>query len=115
MRASDAVHSPSHRRIARLFASLLLLWTAADVCDYGLCPHHRDRLGGYARTAFRAGETEERPDVAGADDCFCCSHVVDVRTPFRIALTYQVAWTVLGDPHTRPDVPSVPLYHPPLA
>jgi hypothetical protein len=108
------VHSPSFRRIARLFASILLLWTAADVCDYGLCSRHRDPLGGFARTAYRAGGPEEESAVEAADDCFCCSHVVDVRTPFRVTLGHDVAWLVRDEPPGQLHLTAVPLYHPPL-
>jgi hypothetical protein len=94
---------------------VLLLWTAADVCDYGLCPHHREPLGGFAWTGFRAAGSDEEPAVDGPDDCFCCSHVVDVRAPYRITLPYEVAWVVSDESAGQPHLTSVPLYHPPLA
>jgi hypothetical protein len=112
---SRPVHSSPFRRIARLFASLLLLWTAVDVCDYGLCSHHRDPAGRYAQTAFRAGATAEESAPGPAGDCFCCSHLVDVRTRFRITLAYEVAWAVIDESAGEPHLTSAPWYHPPLA
>jgi hypothetical protein len=109
------VQSRFFRRIARLFAAVLLVWTAADVCDYGLCPHHREPVGGFAQTAFRAADAEGRAPVEGADDCFCCSRVVDVRSPFRITFAYEFAWTVSHESAGQPHLTSAPLYHPPLA
>ena len=108
------MHTRSFRRIARLFASVLLVWTAADVCDYGLCPHHREPLGGFAQTAVREGAAQTHAPTDVGDDCFCCSHVVDVRTPFRVTLGYALAWRVSDDHAGEPHVTSNPLYHPPL-
>jgi hypothetical protein len=107
------VRSRTFRRIARLFASVLLLWTAVDVCDYALCSEHRDPIGSYARAALRSGSGEESSADA-VDDCFCCSHLVDVRSPFRITLGCQFAWVVAHEPAGDPHLTSVPLYHPPL-
>jgi hypothetical protein len=107
------VHSASFRRVARLFAIVLLLWTAADVCDYGLCVHHRDPIGSFADTAFRAPASDP-DDRAGSDDCFCCSHVVDVRLPFRMCVAHAVARVVADDVPAQPHLRSVPLYHPPI-
>ena len=109
------MHSASFRRIARVFALLLLVWTAADVCDYGLCAHHRDPLGSYALAALRPDDCRAEPEVALVDDCFCCSRLVDVRTPFQMTLEYDVAWVVADNSTGEPHLTSVPLYHPPLA
>ncbi len=107
------MHSRTFRRLARLFAVILLAWTAADLCDYQLCAHHREPLGAWSETRLRAAPTDSQAPADG-DDCFCCSHFVDVRTPFRIALGYEVAWFVGDQPVGEPHVAAIPLYHPPI-
>lgn len=106
--------SPSFRRTARLFAVVLLLWTAIDLFDFGVCVQHHGRIGAFDAAAWRApndlGTAEE-----GAEDCFCCSHVVDVRVPYHIALAYTVAWVLVEEPASRPALTPPALYHPPLA
>lgn len=97
-----------------MFAALLLVWTAVDLLDYGVCTHHHERVGGLVDTAFRAASGQEASPPHGFDDCFCCSHVVDVRIPFRITLEYAIVWTLedRGVFTPAPDAP--PLLHPPL-
>jgi hypothetical protein len=80
------VQSLAFRRTARVFAALLLLWTAADLFGYGLCAHGDERIGALADTGLRAPSSERGCPRGGFDDCFCCSHVVDVRVPFHITL-----------------------------
>ncbi len=109
------MHSQAFRRIARLFATALLLWTAADVCDYGLCSHHRDPINAFAQTALRESSPDGPSGENGPGDCFCCSHVVDVRTPFRIALGYEFVWGLPDESAGPPHLTPVPHYHPPLA
>ena len=51
----------------------------------------------------------------GPDDCFCCSHVVDVRTPFRLALSSEFVKGLHHDAAGPSHLTPVPLYPPPLA
>jgi hypothetical protein len=114
------------RRIGRTFAILLLAWTAADLCDYGLCEHSREPLGAaIPASGSDAARVKNRttnvpgngacPVPCGPDDCFCCSHFVDVQMPFHIALTYTTVWEVADTIAARPHFTAFPLYHPPLA
>jgi hypothetical protein len=118
------VTSARFRRIGRLFAVLLLAWTAADICDFGLCRHDREPIapavpagphGARTVTAW-APDTGAPSDAADlGEDCFCCSPYVDVQTRVAITVTYSFAWKVAFDLAARPDVAASRLYHPPLA
>ena len=118
------MRSARFRRAARLFAALLLAWTAVDLVPYGLCAHDREPLvpalptgaaGPLAVAARDAGRTPETPIDNGPDDCFCCCRVVDVNVPFHVSLTYAVVWAVPPDAVERPHLAPSQLYHPPLA
>jgi hypothetical protein len=109
------VRSPGFRRLARLFAALLLLWTAADLADYGLCVHTHGRIGMLPHEAFGVAEADVVHGSEAPDDCFCCSHVVDVRTPFCFDLAYAVAWQLDDPAGAPPDLRTTPLYPPPPA
>lgn len=106
--------SPAFRRAARLFAVVLLAWTAVDLLDFGVCVQHHGRIGSFTATEWRAPNEADTPDE-GCEDCFCCSHVVDVRTPYHIALAYTVAWVIADHDVSTPPLTPTPLYHPPLA
>lgn len=109
------MRSSRFRRFARLFAALLLLWTAADLADYGLCVHTHGRIGVLAQEALGPAQAGADHGRQAPEDCFCCSHVVDVRTPFRIDLAYEIAWQLHDVAVAAPDLGAAPLYHPPLA
>lgn len=111
------------RRIGRVFSALLLIWTAADVCDYSLCEHSRqpiamagssDNARQILDTVSASSQTDSTP-LCDCNDCFCCSRFVDVRVPFHMSLIYTAAWLVEDAGLSLPDLPPLPLYHPPLA
>lgn len=118
---SDAVRfsSPTFRRLARVVALMLLAWTAVDLTATRLCAADAVPMA----AAFESPEA--RPDggddpkpgrpapQSHIDDCFCCSHCVNVAmpepllavtadTPRRIASGVRIPF---DDGH--------PLYHPP--
>lgn len=99
----------------RLFAAVLLVWTAAHLFDHCLCAHDHERLGRFEQAAFRSASTDASSYHDGFDDSFCCSHVVDVRSPFQFSPHYDVSWTLPQDIVGHPALPAAPLYHPPLA
>jgi hypothetical protein len=111
------------RRIGRVFAALLLIWTAADLCDYSLCEHSRQPIdvagsSDSVRQTLTCASVSPRTDaipLCDCDDCFCCSRFVDVKIPFHISLLYTAAWLVEEAGLALPDLPPLPLYHPPLA
>ena len=62
-------------RIARVVAVILLTWTGADLVNAQLCA--ADQVPATSQAA--AQHDSERPDrPAPVDDCFCCSHTVQL-------------------------------------
>ena len=118
------MRSARFRMASRVFATLLLAWTTADLCGHGMCVHDReplvpDRPGGAwtARDHLGASTADrlEADACNGPDDCFCCCHCVDVQVRFQIPVVYTVrVCRVLRTPFAPHLAPS-PLYHPPLA
>jgi hypothetical protein len=118
------VRSSRFRGVARLFAIVLLAWTAADVCGHGICEHDREPIAPAAPTGsagpssvnrLPVGAPADAPLPTGPDDCFCCSRFVDVQVPFLPSLVYAVAWTVPDPIAPMPVADPSRLYHPPLA
>lgn len=109
------MRSPSFRRAARLFAAVLLLWTAADLLGHGLCVHDHEPIGVFAEPGYRSPSSDESTGHVLFDDCFCCSHVVDVKHPFHLGLLFDIAWTFAEDTLASPRPAAASLYHPPLA
>jgi hypothetical protein len=117
------VRSAWFRTASRIFATLLLAWTTADLCGHGLCVHDREPLVPIAPAAPGQPETITAPDGGeagahacnGPDDCFCCCHCVEVQARFRIPLVYTVVSALFFERSSLSDLPPSPLYHPPLA
>jgi hypothetical protein len=103
-----------------MVATVILIWTAADLTNASLCALDSDELGGafsreYALTV-NADTTDPAPSQPSnhIDDCFCCSHCVDMQV---------LVPAVVAEPVTRREPPldvaaphgfGFPLYHPPL-
>lgn len=109
-----------HSRLARAVAMILLLWTGADLTNASLCALDSDQIGAtfsreYALTVS-AESTNPTPSQPShhIDDCFCCSHCVDVQVlvPSVVAelITRREAPFDVAVPHGF----GFPLYHPPL-
>lgn len=109
------MRTPAFKRLARFFAVLLLVWTAAHLVHHGLCAHDDERIGGYADTTLRAASSAPCAPRDGHDDSFCCSHVVDVGRHFLFTAPHTVARVVQNGAALAPDLNPAPLYHPPLA
>lgn len=100
---------------------LLLLWTAADLSSASLCALDNEGTGGLpysAAASLQESSTGRVPDQTPQqhiDDCFCCSHCVDVQalSPSTVVMRVDLQRTplVLAQPHLF----GSPLYHPPLA
>ena len=108
------------RRIGRVFAVVLLSWTAGDILDYGACANHRHGFPVDAPVSVSCTAPAERdcppaPMEGHAGDCFCCSSYVDVQAPFEVTLSDTLAWALAQEAVARPLVGASPLYHPPLA
>lgn len=99
-----------------MFAAILLLWTAGDLLDFGLCVHGRERLGSSGPAALDTplSESDASP-VPASDDCFCCSHRVEAGVSFCLTLGGTATWAVPDAQPGRPLLSSAPLDHPPSA
>ena len=107
-------------RLASVIVAVLLLWTAADLTNPGLCAldNEHDTVSASLGTVASASPelpmgnpTGPRPHV---DDCFCCSHCVDLQlfAPVFAATMIESDSTPLVLPATYNFGAS--LYHPPL-
>ena len=108
------------RRIGRVFAVALLVWTAVDILDYGACANHQHLFPSYAPASVNAAAPATPDAPMGAPsghsgDCFCCSPYVEVQTPFEVTLSYTVAWTLAPETVVHAVLSTSRLYHPPLA
>jgi hypothetical protein len=104
----------SVRRTGRIFALLLLVWTAVDLVDHSLCG--RGEGGPEAGTVALVGQPSpgHASQPSHIDHSFCCSHTVDVQTPFRIALTFDAVGLQPLEAPALPLASPDDLYHPPL-
>ena len=103
----------------RVVALSLLLWTAVDLADVTACALDNERLGTLGSSqdsiiAHRDAPGNPAPPVH-VDDCFCCSHCVDVEA--------FIAASSVTIPKSRPEtlanhhllLLATPFYHPPQA
>ena len=104
------------RRLARVVALTLLAWTALDLANSNLCAlDAASQPVSLRQTSDRLAASRADPGAPtfGADDCFCCSHCVDIShaltRPARIQLAHPAPelreFAPSGSGHT--------LYHPP--
>ncbi len=103
------------RRIGRLFSIVLLLWTAVDLVEHfspGLGPRMTGRQGSSVGPSSSAAPAQQ---AAHTDHSFCCSHSVDVQTPFAVARTSRVVGLAADHTSALPFRNPTGLYHPPLA
>jgi hypothetical protein len=109
--------------VSRVFATLLLAWTTADLCGHGLCVHDREPIvrvvpaapGGASAVKASGGAPTGADACNGPDDCFCCCHCVDVQVRAQIPVVYTFVSAVFFGSHSFPQLAPSPLYHPPLA
>lgn len=110
-----------HSRLVHAVAMLLLLWTAADLSNASLCALDNEGTGSFPVSTGASLQDSSDTDVPAQapqqhiDDCFCCSHCVDVQvlSPSKVIVRVDLrhAPLVLAAPHSF----GSPLYHPPLA
>jgi hypothetical protein len=85
------MRSSLFRRVSRVAAMLLLVWTAVDLAFAGLCALDREQadLGLPSMAVARADEaTASGP--AHVDDCFCCSRCVSLTVPAPVHVANEV-------------------------
>ena len=109
-----------HSRLVRTVAMILLLWTAADLSNASLCA--LDNEGANAGplgsgTTLQDGSSAPGPAQLPQhiDDCFCCSHCVDVHVFLPATLVTPVALQQTQLVLSAPRIFGSRLYHPPLA
>lgn len=112
-----------HSRVGRIVALVLLLWTAADLTNTGLCALESE--GALDAVSLTSATALSNPSDTSAprgttsqghiDDCFCCSHCVEFQAepPAPTAMVRASAPVPLLVPSPRLFGASV--YHPPLA
>lgn len=105
-----------------MFAILLLAGTTAHLCGHALCAHDPELVspgmpaGPCAQHSACKAPGEAPPvDGDGPDDCFSCSHYVDVQVRFQITLVYTSVSAVFADNRGHLRLAPSELYHPPLA
>ena len=107
-----------HSRLVHAVAMLLLLWTAADLSNASLCALDNEGTSPFpVSTGATLSSDSQVPAQAPQhiDDCFCCSHCVDVKALAPAALATP------ADAKRTPSVLAAPrlfgsrLYHPPLS
>jgi hypothetical protein len=117
------VRSARFRMASRVFATLLLAWTTADLCGHGMCVHDREPLVPNAPAApgrpnaISAADGGQADAAAcnGPDDCFCCCRCVDVQVRFQVPVGCTVVSELFFERPSFQHLPPSPLYHPPLA
>lgn len=108
-----------HSRIAQGVVVVLLLWTAADLTNSSLCALDNENAssneaGSTVLNQGSSGQLPQQPARRHIDDCFCCSHCVELQG-FLPAFA-----SVLVKDEFQPVVLPAPrffgssLYHPPL-
>ena len=102
-------------RLSRVVAVCLLLWTAVDLADAGACALDQEQFGGSTAASVQSIPTaaEHGSGPFHVDDCFCCSHCVDVDAvvvlPAISSMLQPVCATCAKNPRAR----AFPLFHPP--
>jgi hypothetical protein len=124
------------RLVLRWCATVLLLWTAIDMMAPGLCALEREHEESVVAGAAAFEASADQPGIAAAatmapndalppagdstpdqhvDDCFCCSHCVDMwRLDAVAAPADLVRHFVVREQRPADNIPPPP-YHPPLS
>jgi hypothetical protein len=108
-----------HSRLVRVVAVFLLLWAAADMSNASLCAQENED-GGFSVSASApavrddAASTPAHAPVQHVDDCFCCSHCVEVIDIAPALLSSPVASEFQMAGSGAPRSFGSRLYHPPL-
>ena len=109
-----------YSRLAQTVSLILLLWTAADLTNTSLCALENEDIGfdsvGTTATLIDSPSSQAPvPAPPHIDDCFCCSHCVDVKVLSPATLAMPVDLQHMPLVLASPRIFGSPLYHPPLA
>ena len=108
-----------HSFWSKLAALFILSWTIVDLSNASLCAQDRSD-GPMASTALSLSigvdsrTSVPQTPVSQIDDCFCCSHVVDVATVQPDARPIQSSLLVPTPASVKPHLFGRSLFHPPL-
>lgn len=98
---------------------LLLTWTAVDLTNESLCALDSTEFGtGGALTGTEKDDGKPLPGQETprhVDDCFCCSHCVDVAAVIPVMAAEIVRLGPAAPVSSALLPPLVPPYHPPRA
>ena len=98
----------------RCTALVMLAWVAVDLADTGLCALDKRPLAVAASLA--ALDARANPPLAPVnliDDCFCCSHCVDVSVSSALQPFYQLSVDLPHAVDVRPLSSITQSYRPP--
>ena len=106
------------RKLIRATAWLFLVWTALDLGVPSLCAleHEGEPPGVYSASPLMDAPStnETTPDApVHVDDCFCCSHCVNVALSEPLLTATSNTPRHLASPVRIPVRDGHPLYHPP--
>lgn len=108
--------------IVRGVVMLLLLWTGIDITNASLCALEQEQetpyAQGHADAALNADSVPPlpiAPQPPHVDDCFCCSHCVEVLALAPAFLPMPVPRDAEPTVLSSPRIFGARLYHPPLA
>ena len=101
----------------RAIALCLLFWTAVDLANASACALDNESVASGTAAAIypQAPSTGGRAPAAHVDDCFCCSHCVDVERPASPAAARRVTPRFEALPRPFPHLLAASLFHPPQA
>ena len=108
-------------RPVQVVVTLLLLWTAADLTNVSLCALDNEGKNAVSFSAIATlsdssnAQIPDQTPQGHIDDCFCCSHCVDVRAFAPATLVMPVELQRPPQVLAAPRLFGAPLYHPPLA
>lgn len=111
-----------HSRLTQAMVMVLLLWTAADLTNSSLCALENEETrssapavpGSTAIDQDAGNRIPPQPAKPHIDDCFCCSHCVEVAglvpALASVPVNRELQLLVLAAPRLF----GYRLYHPPL-
>lgn len=106
-------------RLAQTVSMLLLFWTAADLSNASLCALENEGTWPVAvstsTTVIDSSSQVPVPLPPHIDDCFCCSHCVDVKAASPAMVSMPVDLQQVALVLAAPRLFGSRLYHPPLA
>lgn len=109
-----------HNRLVRTVVMALLLWTAADLTNASLCALDSDVPRAFAMASdatLQDADGRHAPTptpLQHIDDCFCCSHCVNVHALSLFTVTTPIYQQHPAAALAGPLTFGAPLYHPPL-